>query len=65
VAVIVAASLQLHIVQLVDNLIFALNDLLDLSILCLINGFEKFAFELIDAVLELVEAIVDGFEVAS
>jgi len=67
VAVIVAAtlSLDLHILQLVHNLVFALNHLLDLSIFCLIDCFNELSFKLVDALLELVEAAVDSFEVAS
>ena len=66
-AVIVAAtlSLDLHILQLVDDLVFALNHLLDLSIFCLVDCFYKLSFKLVDALLELVEAAVDCFEVAS
>ncbi len=58
-------SLDLHILQLVDNLVFALNYLLDLSIFCLVNCFNELSFKLVDALLELVEAAVDCFEVAS
>jgi hypothetical protein len=62
---VVDLSLNLHIVQLADNLIFALNELLDLSIFCLIKFFDKLAFKFINALLELVEAVVDSFKVGS
>jgi hypothetical protein len=58
-------SLNLHIVQLVDDLVFALNELLDLSIFCLVELFDKLAFKFINALLEQVEAVVDSLKVAS
>ena len=58
-------SLDLHILQLVDNLVFVLNHLLNLSIFCLVDCFNELSLKLIDALLELVEAAVDSFEVAS
>jgi hypothetical protein len=58
-------SFDLHIVQLIDNLVFALNELLDLSIFCLINFFDKLAFKFVNTLLELVEAVVDSLKVAS
>jgi hypothetical protein len=58
-------SLDLHILQLVDNLVFVLNHLLNLSIFCLVDCFNKLSFKFVDALLELVEAAVDSFEVAS
>ena len=66
-AVIVAATLclNLHILQLVDDLVFVLNHLLNLSIFCLVDCFNELSFKLIDALQELVKAAVDSFEVAS
>ncbi len=58
-------SLDLHILQLVDNLVFVLNHLLNLSIFCLVDCFNELSFKLVDALLELVEATVNCFEVAS
>jgi hypothetical protein len=58
-------SLNLQIVQLVDDLVFALNELLDLSIFCLVELFDKLPFKFINALLELVEAVVDSLKVAS
>jgi hypothetical protein len=58
-------SLNLQIVQLVDDLVFALNEFLDLSIFCLVELFDKLAFKFINALLELVEAVVDSLKVAS
>jgi hypothetical protein len=58
-------SLDLHILQLIDNLVFTLNKLVDLSIFCLVNFFDKLAFKFVNALLELVEAAVDSLEVAS
>jgi hypothetical protein len=62
---VVYLSLVLHIVQLVDNLVFALNQLLYLSIFCLVDFFAKLAFKFVNALLELVEAVFDSLKVAS
>jgi hypothetical protein len=62
---VVYLSLVLHIVQLVDNLVFALNQLLYLSIFCLVDFFEKLAFKFVNALLELVKAVVDSLKVTS
>jgi hypothetical protein len=62
---VVDLSLDIHIVQLFDNLVFALNELLDLSIFCLVEFFDKLAFKFVNALLELVEAAINSLEVAS
>jgi hypothetical protein len=65
VIVVASLSLNLHVLQLVDNLVFALDDLLDLSIFCLRDCFNKLAFKFVNALLQLVEVAVDSFEVPS
>ena len=63
--VVASLSLDLHVLQLVDNLVFALDELLDLRIFCLGDCLNKLAFKFVNALLQLVEVVVDSFEVAS